>query len=269
MKPRSRLFELRGETPRNVQPTEDAAGSEDGQASAAEYITFSGRGFWPEKLQPNNNRREEILDPGPIAGLPISYDARTALRNLSFPGNETMPLARIALSQGSCGSCYAFGGATAMAYRLWRASYGRWNVVPSPQAVMTCTNGCMGGGFEDVASAMRSSYIPADVSRPYVGKVNATDKDDFCWPKTPNPNASLFRNSIPYRSKSHPLQTDRESSRNILGVDAMRKEIYENGPAGMCSLPPSTSATPSVLVLVIFQVPPDFPFRFHPCPQGG
>ena len=60
------------------------------------------------------------------ASLPTNWDWRDHM-----PG--TPAKAADALNQGSCGSCWAFGAATTMAYRLNIASNGKYNAVPSPQ----------------------------------------------------------------------------------------------------------------------------------------
>jgi cathepsin B len=71
---------------------------------------------------------------------PVYYDARD--RYASAPSC----VAYNVLSQGKCGSCYAFAAATSYSARLCRFNPGSvGNVVVSPQELMDCTNGCDGG----------------------------------------------------------------------------------------------------------------------------
>jgi C1A family cysteine protease len=61
-----------------------------------------------------------------------------------------------AYNQGTCGSCYAWAATTAYGYRLAKESNMRYNVWPSPQSAMSCSNGCDGGSAFGVYNAMET-----------------------------------------------------------------------------------------------------------------
>jgi len=147
------------------------------------------------------------------ASLPTNWDWRDHM-----PG--TPAKAADALNQGSCGSCWAFGAATTMAYRLNIASNGKYNAVPSPQIGMSCAKGsgaCNGGWFSNFYNAMRDNNIPAHWSEAYTGK--------------PGSCPASSSKSIAYKAKNAPGST--RTGPSITGVDAMMLEIKTNGPAGM------------------------------------
>lgn len=104
------------------------------------------------------------------AELPANWDWRDHIK-----GGHKAAAAQV-ISQGSCGSCWAFGGATTMAYRFNIASEGRYDIVPSPQIGMSCAskttgrNPCNGGWMKWFYEAMSKYDIPAHWAQTYHGK---------------------------------------------------------------------------------------------------
>jgi cathepsin B len=207
-----------------------------------ESLPIYGRRFLPyrEPHSLRSERRDIIADTlSPEARksildtLPEYYDARLMLWATGQP-----PLASVPLNQGACGSCYAFGAATAMAYRLYNHSGGKYNVVPSPQMAMTCSNGCEGGDADVVHDAMVTSYIPASTTQTYTGKVDPADKAAFCAaPGLGSAALAGVQGSIPYVNRRNgvdrPDAGPTSASTSVLGEEAMMQEIYRRGPASV------------------------------------
>ena len=208
-----------------------------------ESLPIYGRRFLPEQSvhAPSPSRRDIVADNlspdarlAILAALPANYDARQMLGSTGQP-----PLASVPLNQGACGSCYAFGATTAMAYRLYNQSGGMYNVVPSPQMAMTCSNGCEGGDADVVHNAMVQSYVPAATMQAYTGKVDPSDKAAFCGTSSPDSAAvaSTLLGSIPYvnrrNGKDSPDIGARSASTNVFGEEAIMQEVYRSGPASV------------------------------------
>jgi len=84
-----------------------------------------------------------VLTQEQIKAIPSDVDWRAA------GGRATQAV----YNQGSCGSCYAWASTTAYSYRLSIHTQGRFDVDPSPQSAMSCTNGCNGGSASGVYAA--------------------------------------------------------------------------------------------------------------------
>ena len=176
-----------------------------------------------------------------LARLPKSYD----VRNVTFEG-VSPAIATLPTNQGSCGSCYAFGGTTAMAYRFYLASKGKLNVVPSQRMVFTCSNGCEGGSAHVVNQAMAENYVPAASMFPYSPAV--TDSDKSLCGQTQADVAGSFMQSIRYKNAGSATDETDERTLQILGEEAIMAELVDNGPGyfgclwkGFDSYPSSSS----------------------------
>merc|ERR1711990_26211 len=80
------------------------------------------------------------------SNLPANWDWRDHIK-----GGHKAKAAQV-INQGGCGSCWAFGAATTMAYRFNIASKGQYDAIPSPQVGMSCVSektgkGPCGGGW--------------------------------------------------------------------------------------------------------------------------
>ena len=136
--------------------------------------------------------------------------------------------ASVPLSQGACGSCYVFGGVTGMAYRFNIASNGSVNTVPSPEVVMSCANGCEGGSFDMVYSAMKTNYIPSHSAEPYTEQKLLQCNWTY--------STSLQLKARDFSTSDDPAMPTDDSQPFIKGVKgerAMMYEVYKNGPGGV------------------------------------
>jgi hypothetical protein len=158
--------------------------------------------------------------------VPKDWDWRNAMPSEKYYASTAV--ASTPLSQGSCGSCYVFGGITAMSYRFNIQSNGTVNAVPSPRVVMTCANGCNGGSFDMVYSAMKSSYIPSIVAEAY----NETVLDRCAWEK-PESIWLKARDFSNIDDPSMPVGDSQPFFKAVLGERAMMYEVFKNGPGGV------------------------------------
>jgi C1A family cysteine protease len=145
-----------------------------------------------------------------LARLPASFDWRDEIR--SRWGDDAK--AAQPLNQGSCGSCWAFGAATAAGYRTIIASNGQYNVVPSTQVGMSCAmpspdDPCGGGWFNNFYDQMNQHEIPANWAVDYTAQRG------------------------PCSVSSDSISVKGATSASIRGVDAMMNELYTNGPFGV------------------------------------
>jgi hypothetical protein len=159
------------------------------------------------------------------SAIPTNWDWRDNLPSEKF--FDSKATAAVPMSQGACGSCYVFGGITAMAYRFNIASNGTVNAVPSPQVVMSCANGCSGGSFDMVYNTMKMNFVPSDQAEPYTEQVS-----QCIWSKN---------SSMPYKTRDFtrfddsmmPLDDPQPFLKAVLGERAMMHELYSNGPGGV------------------------------------
>ena len=90
-------------------------------------------------------RFAKLATPTQLASAPASINWRD-----QFPGSRASRTG----NQGSCGSCYAWAATQAFSYRLYKESDGKYDVWPSTQEAMDCTNGCGGGSAYSVYTKM-------------------------------------------------------------------------------------------------------------------
>ena len=158
--------------------------------------------------------------------IPANWDWRDHMPSEILYGSQAA--ASIPRSQGGCGSCYAFGGITAMAYRFNIASNGSVNTVPSPEVLMSCTNGCNGGSFDQVYSAMENNYIPSDSSQPYTEQ----PLPQCGW----SGSSSLQLKTRDFTTKDDPNMPSGDPlpfMKGVTGERAMIYEVFKNGPGGV------------------------------------
>ena len=158
--------------------------------------------------------------------IPANWDWRDHMPSEKLYGSKAA--ASVPLSQGGCGSCYAFGGITAMAYRFNIASNGSVNTVPSPEVVMSCANGCNGGSFDQVYGAMENSYIPSDSSQPYTEQ----PLPQCGW----SGSSSLQLKTRDFTIKDDPNMPSGDPlpfMKGVTGERAMIYEVFKNGPGGV------------------------------------
>jgi len=161
------------------------------------------------------------------ASVPSEWDWRDHMPSVINYGAAAA--ASVPLSQGSCGSCYTFGGVTAMAYRLNIVSNGSVNVVPSPQVVMSCTNGCDGGDFSMVYNIMKTGNVPADAAQSYTGVKDSS----LCSASWPTSTSFQARNFTVADDPAFPSGDSQPFLKGVLGEKAMMYEVFKNGPGGI------------------------------------
>jgi len=96
-----------------------------------------------------------------VAALPTGFDARTQWPNYTHAVRD----------QQQCGSCWAFAASEALSDRLAIFSKGKYNLVLSPQDLVSCDTtdeGCGGGWPTNAANYLQNTGIPADTCDPYV-----------------------------------------------------------------------------------------------------
>jgi len=125
--------------------------------------------------------------------------------------------------QGQCGSCYAWAATSALSYRLFIASEGRFNVWASPQTAISCTNGCGGGNAWDVYEKMNqhgglvpSWCDPYNTAAPQPGTCG-----EYC-------EDSLAYEVVPETTRAINLQS---AGTVQLAAQKIMTEIAKNGPA--------------------------------------
>ena len=204
------------------------------------------------------SRRAAALVPGGgndvnLYALPGAYDSRDTL------AGQLQCDSFNALDQGDCGSCYAFGVASAYSARLCmrnRTSLG--NVVVSPQQIVNCNGGCNGA---DVLSAYQSLLTNPPV-------------ESWCDPYT----ASAMACSSPVCKTSRTFPALAGSLRVVggatpAGLRWMMIEVLRGGPgtltmnvyndlfgysAGVYSVSPgSVIAGPHAVVMIGWGMDPD------------
>ena len=173
--------------------------------------------------------RAEILK-----SLPENYDARA----MTFP-IPTPPMITVPTDQGGCSSCWAFAGTTALSWRLYLQSKGKYNVIPSQQIAMTCgSQSCDEGGESGmVFETAYQGYLPAAAAAPYTMTIDEEDIQ-FCANREPTASAlRRIKSSITYQTKAAATDVgvpdQHVATTTIQGIEAAMKEIFENGPAGI------------------------------------
>lgn len=152
-----------------------------------------------------------------VKSLPTEFDWRTDSRAKGAIAFEV-------LNQGSCGSCYAFAGTTAMSLRFFIKSGGATNVRLSPQEATNCmrpiTNrdGCQGGSASTVYRAIGEANNGKGISdhqcTPYKGK-DTRQCSPTCADK-----------AVLYDAKG----SGWSYSKQFKGEANMMKELYDHGP---------------------------------------
>eukprot|EP01015_Nassula_variabilis_P030087 TRINITY_DN656_c0_g2_i1.p1 TRINITY_DN656_c0_g2~~TRINITY_DN656_c0_g2_i1.p1 ORF type:complete len:260 (-),score=65.88 TRINITY_DN656_c0_g2_i1:134-913(-) len=92
--------------------------------------------------------------------IPVYWDSRTQWSNCVHEIRD----------QQNCGSCWAFGASDAFSNRLCVASYGRTNIILSPQYSVACdrnNNGCQGGYLDKAWQFFERTGLPSDACVPY------------------------------------------------------------------------------------------------------
>jgi hypothetical protein len=103
--------------------------------------------------------------------------------------------------------------------RFYKESNGSVNAVPSPQLVMSCTNGCEGGSFDMVYEAMLKYNITSSTVKEYTQKKSQCDAS----------GDSMF-----YKTKEFAgAEAQGSSIKSVLGVQEMMYEVWKNGPGGV------------------------------------
>jgi len=223
-------FDIDGVTPR-VCPTHEMRASD--AATTANLLQMSrAKGFIGKdpSTVPASMIDAHDITAKEAAALPQDFDWRQFTK-----GARAIDAT---ISQGSCGSCYAFASTTAFAYRLFIKSGGRHDVWPSPQTAMSCYHyttdsgdakgGCEGGDAQYVYGLMeQGDGFPPMWCNPY----------NFTHPEEQKPtqcNAgcsdALRFNALPGGTKliGHaflPHHSQKEVEHMIM------REIYHNGPA--------------------------------------
>eukprot|EP01017_Pseudomicrothorax_dubius_P026877 TRINITY_DN3038_c0_g2_i2.p1 TRINITY_DN3038_c0_g2~~TRINITY_DN3038_c0_g2_i2.p1 ORF type:complete len:479 (+),score=98.24 TRINITY_DN3038_c0_g2_i2:112-1548(+) len=142
--------------------------------------------------------------------VPDSFDARRTWPNCIHPIRD----------QKHCGSCWAFAGSEVLSDRFCIASNESVNAVLSPQFMVSCDTGnygCNGGYLDHEWEFLEFEGTVTDACVPYAsgdGSVPACLSFSKCA------DGSALRRYYAVRG----------SSRGLIGEDAIKAEIVQNGP---------------------------------------
>lgn len=209
----------------------------------------AGRNFHPETstnyivglmgLHPDHQRYMPEKAPRLLGfeSLPESFDPREKWSNC--------PSISMVWDQGGCGSCWAFGAATAMSDRMCIHSSGNTQVHVSPENLLSCCHSCgfgCNGGFPGAAweywhtrgLVSGGLYGSHDGCQPYVLKpcehhVNGTrgpctedGRTPMCHHECENPDYKVsYEKDLTHGQKAYSVHQNQE--------DIMR-ELMTNGP---------------------------------------
>jgi len=157
------------------------------------------------------------------ASLPTDFDARTAFTKCSTIISQIR-------DQGPCGSCWAFGGASAMSDRLCISTNGAVQVPLSTEDLVSCCDscgmGCDGGYPESAWQYFMDEGLVAESVYPYAFpscEHHTTGSKPPCGAEQPTPAC-----------QSSKLSNKKYKGASVYAVDgsisSIQNEIMTNGP---------------------------------------
>eukprot|EP00347_Sterkiella_histriomuscorum_P017668 403348455 len=154
--------------------------------------------------------------------LPLNFNWREARQGCMVPS----------LDQGECGSCYAYTTAAMLAEKLCIQNNHTQAVPLSPAYIMSCdpyADGCNGGVVPQVIDYLLEEGIPSNECMNYYNSSFETCPNQ-CIKQQPssveqNQFLQIQRDQFDYKVKCKV-----GSKRQLLSIDEMKQEIYQNGP---------------------------------------
>jgi cathepsin B len=187
-------------------------------------------------LETPENSEFLLKKPESLQALPDEFDLR-----IQYPQCESLREIR---DQSNCGSCWAFGAASAMSDRICIASGGKLQTRVSTENILACCNYCgygcnggypmyawnfwqyygvpTGGLYQDTNTCQPYSFAPCD--HHVVGKYGPCGGDGYSTPKCKNTCQASYPTSL---NDDKTFASD--SYQVFYTEDSLKTEIYQKG----------------------------------------